>query len=119
MYLLLIYINYKMMLTKIKDVKIKMELLIFLFKSGLKFNEIVATSEKRADQYRKVKGLLQKYYVQDESTGQVGGVFVFDSKENREAFKNSDCHFMSLLLKLKNANFKWYHEDCCSYSNKE
>jgi hypothetical protein len=38
-----------------------MELLVFLFKSGLPFEEIAATSEKRADRYRKVKGLIQKY----------------------------------------------------------
>jgi len=49
------------------EVKSSMELLIFLFKSGLPLEEISATSEKRADRYRKVKGLIQKYYVQDKS----------------------------------------------------
>jgi hypothetical protein len=29
-------------------------------------------------------------YVRDESTGQVGGIYVFSSKENLEAFRNSD-----------------------------
>ena len=67
-----------------------MELLIFLFKSGLPFEEITATSEKRADRYRKVQGLLQKYYVQDKATGHVGGVFLFDSKENLKTFKDSE-----------------------------
>jgi len=67
-----------------------MELLIFLFKSGLPLEEISATSEKRADRYRKVKGLIQKYYVQDKSTGHVGGVFIFNSKENLKAFRDSE-----------------------------
>jgi len=49
------------------EVKSSMELLVFLFKSGLPLEEISATSEKRADKYRKVKGLIQKYYVQDKS----------------------------------------------------
>ena len=67
-----------------------MELLLFLFKSGLPLEEISATSEKRADRYRKVKGLIQKYYVQDKSTGHVGGVFIFDSKESLKAFRDSE-----------------------------
>ena len=67
-----------------------MELLIFLFKSRLPFEEVVAASERRADRYRKVKGLIQKYYVQDESTGHVGGVFIFDSKESLKAFRDSE-----------------------------
>ncbi|MHA2406704.1 MAG: YdhR family protein [Candidatus Hermodarchaeia archaeon] len=66
-----------------------MELLIFLFKSGLEFDQIKETSEARAEQYRKVPGLIQKYYVQDHETGRVGGVFVFDSKANLKAFKES------------------------------
>ena len=67
-----------------------MELLIFLFKSGLPMEEIAKASEKRAEQYRKVRGLLQKFYVSDLSTGHVGGIFVFDSKKNLKAFRDSD-----------------------------
>ena len=67
-----------------------MRLLIFLFKSGLAFEEIAKTSEERAESYRKVPGLVQKYYVLDKSTDQVGGVFVFDSEENLKAFRESE-----------------------------
>lgn len=67
-----------------------MEILIFLFKSGMSMDEIAKTSEIRAEKYRKVKGLLQKYYVTDRSTDHIGGVFVFDSKESLEAFRNSE-----------------------------
>lgn len=52
--------------------------------------EILNRFKKRSDKYRDVKGLLQKLYVRDESTGQVGGIYVFDLKENLEAFTNSD-----------------------------
>ncbi|MHA2058253.1 MAG: hypothetical protein ACW979_11540 [Candidatus Thorarchaeota archaeon] len=52
--------------------------------------EIQETSEGRADQYRKVPGLIQKYYVLDKSTDRVGGVFVFDSIESLQTFKESD-----------------------------
>lgn len=52
--------------------------------------EILNRFKKRSDKYRDVKGLVQKLYVRDESTGYVGGVYVFDSKETLEAFTNSD-----------------------------
>ena len=67
-----------------------MNLLIFLFRSGLSMEEVQKTSEGRADQYRKVPGLVQKYYVLDKSIDRVGGVFVFDSLESLQAFKDSD-----------------------------
>ncbi|MHA2142188.1 MAG: YdhR family protein [Candidatus Thorarchaeota archaeon] len=67
-----------------------MELLMFLFKSGLAMEDIEKTSDSRADQYHQVPGLVQKYYVLDKDNGRVGGVFVFDSKENLMAFRESD-----------------------------
>ena len=67
-----------------------MNLLIFLFKSGLPYEEIMKTSDERADQYKKVPGLIQKYYVLDKSNDRVGGVFVFDSIEKLQAFKESE-----------------------------
>ena len=73
-----------------KEETTTMEMLMLLFKSGLEFDEIVKASETRENQYRQVKGLIQKYYVQDHSTGHTGGVFVFDSKEALKAFKESD-----------------------------
>ena len=67
-----------------------MKLLIFLFKSGLSEEEILKNTESRAEQYLKVKGLVQKYYVQDGETNRVGGIFVFDSEENLKAFRDSE-----------------------------
>ena len=67
-----------------------MEIFLTLFKSGLAKDEVLKKFEERADKYRAVKGLLQKYYVHDESSGEFGGVYIFDSKENLEAFRSSD-----------------------------
>ncbi|MCK5240544.1 MAG: hypothetical protein KAR33_13390 [Candidatus Thorarchaeota archaeon] len=53
-------------------------------------DEIMEVSGTREDDYRKVKGLLQKYYVIDNAANRVGGVFVFDSQENLEAFRESE-----------------------------
>lgn len=49
----------------------------------------ISNFKKRAERYRKVKGLIKQYYVQDKSTRHVGGVFIFDSKENLETFRDS------------------------------
>jgi hypothetical protein len=67
-----------------------MEILFGLFKSGLPKEEVLKKIEKRAHKYREVKGLLQKLYIQDESTGHFGGIYIFDSKASLEAFKNSE-----------------------------
>lgn len=67
-----------------------MQLLIFLFKSGMNIKEVLKTSEIRAKDYRKVRGLLQKFYVRDRSSNHFGGIFIFDSKENLKAFRNSE-----------------------------
>jgi hypothetical protein len=66
------------------------EILVLLYKSGLPIEEILQRFRRRSDKYRDVRSLLQKLYVREESTGQVGGIYVFDSKENLEAFRNSD-----------------------------
>jgi hypothetical protein len=67
-----------------------MKMLIFLFKSGLPVEEILRTSEIWTEAYRKVKGLLQKFYVSDPSTDHVEGVFVFDSKQTLKTFRDLD-----------------------------
>ena len=67
-----------------------MEVLLILYKSGLPVNEVLELFNKRADKYREVRGLLQKLYIHDESTGHVGGIYIFDSKASLEAFRNSD-----------------------------
>ena len=67
-----------------------MEILILLFKSGLPMEELMKVSKIRAERYSKVKGLIQKYYVTDQTSNHIGGLFIFDSKESLEAFRNSD-----------------------------
>ena len=61
-----------------------------LFKSGLSKDEVLKKFEERTYKYREVKGLSQKYYIHEESSNEFGGVYVFDSKENLEAFRSSE-----------------------------
>jgi hypothetical protein len=39
-----------------------------------------------------MEGLLQKYYVRDDETGRVGGIYVFDSAASRDALFESEVH---------------------------
>ena len=67
-----------------------MEILIFLFKSGLPMEELMEVSKTRGEQFKKVKGLIQKYYVSDKESNRIGGVYFFDSKKNLKDFRNSE-----------------------------
>lgn len=39
--------------------------------------------------FRKVPGLLQKYYLAEESTGAISGIYIFESKTARASFWES------------------------------
>lgn len=67
-----------------------MEVVLILFKSDLPKDKVIKNFEERADLYRTVPGLVQKYYIHDEATGHFGGIHVFDSHESAEAFMDSD-----------------------------
>jgi len=67
-----------------------MELFLILFRSELPQEEVIRNFKERANKYREVRGLVQKYYLHDESSGEFGGMYLFDSKENLDAFRNSD-----------------------------
>jgi hypothetical protein len=52
--------------------------------------ELMKISKERGERFKEVKGLIQKYYVSDKSSNHVGGVYIFDSKRNLKAFRESD-----------------------------
>jgi heme-degrading monooxygenase HmoA len=67
-----------------------MEVVLIMFKSDLPKDKVIKNFEARADLYRAVPGLVQKYYIHDDATGHFGGIHVFDTHESAEAFMNSD-----------------------------
>jgi heme-degrading monooxygenase HmoA len=60
------------------------------FKSALSEAEIQQVMEERAPQFRALPGLLQKYYLRDKQTGEVGAVYIWDSEESLRAYRQSD-----------------------------
>jgi len=60
------------------------------FKSQLSLEEAMTEAAKRADAFRAFPGLQQKYYFQDPATGELGGIYVWDSVESLDAYRESE-----------------------------
>lgn len=60
------------------------------FKSKLTFDEVMKIVEERAPEFRALEGLRQKYYLQDPLTGDIGGLYLWDSPEAFDAYRQSE-----------------------------
>lgn len=69
-----------------------MEIVFITYRSELSVDEIETLFRKRSDKYREMQGLIQKYYLHDDESGRVGGIYVFDSEEACDALFESDIH---------------------------
>ena len=70
--------------------KEKMIIRFVKFKSALSDSETLKLYEQRAPQYRKLPGLLQKYYIKDKQTDEYGAVFLWDSMKSMQEFEQSE-----------------------------
>lgn len=64
--------------------------LLVRFKSPLTLNEVSATVERRAPEFRALRGLQQKYYLVDAATGEYAGLYLWDSKESLDEYRASE-----------------------------
>lgn len=60
------------------------------FNSTLAAEELIHVCEQDLASFRSVPGLIQKYYISEESTGAISGVYIFESRVARESFWTSD-----------------------------
>jgi len=60
---------------------------IIRYKSGLSHDEVDSRFRERSDRYRKVPGLIQKYYVKFPETEEYGGIYIWDSQESLDTWK--------------------------------
>lgn len=67
-----------------------MEVVFVAFESALSDEKLEETLRSRAEKFRDVEGLVQKFYLQDRERGRVGGFYIFDSEASRDAFFESD-----------------------------
>ena len=59
-------------------------------KSDLPFEELELRVNKRRPEFKKVPGLIQKFYGLDKSTGDVCGIYFFEDQKALAAFGNSE-----------------------------
>ena len=59
------------------------------FRTNLPMARIMEIARERADEFRALPGLRQKYYFQDAATGEVGGLYLWDSEEALDAYRKS------------------------------
>ncbi len=64
--------------------------LLVKFKSRLPLEELRRRYHERMPQVRAMSGIVQKYYVHDEASGEVGGLYLWDSEESLQAYLASD-----------------------------
>lgn len=65
------------------------------FKSNMPQDEVMKVAKERAEEYRKMPGLKQKYYYKDNKTGEFGGMYFWESAEAMQQFLQSEL-FRSL-----------------------
>ena len=59
-------------------------------KTQLNEEELLRRAKEREPQFRAIPGLLQKYYVRLDQAGLYGGLYLWDSAESLQAFRESE-----------------------------
>lgn len=67
-----------------------MILQIIKLKSALSEKELLKIGKEREPRFKAIPGLLQKYYVKLGQPGQYGGVYVWDSEESLQSYRESE-----------------------------
>lgn len=65
-------------------------ILLVKFKSPLRLEEVKEVVERRADAFRALKGLQQKYYLQEPGTQEYAGLYLWESREDFLAYRDSE-----------------------------
>ena len=64
--------------------------LLVKFNSTHSLEKLVKVTEETLATFRNVPRLLQKYYILEESTGAISGFYIFEDRDARESFWNSE-----------------------------
>jgi len=65
-------------------------ILFVRIKSGLEKEELERRIEERRPSFLEVPGLVQKFYGRDEATGDVCGIYFFESRQALEDFRGTE-----------------------------
>lgn len=64
--------------------------LLVRFKSPLSLDEVMKIARERAPEFRALPGLRQKYYLKDAQSGEIAGLYLWDSAESLSAYRDSE-----------------------------
>ncbi len=68
-----------------------MHILIVRFNlEGLSHDDFIASTDDAAQHWAAIPGLISKHWISNESTNTYGGVYLFESKTDLDAYKESD-----------------------------
>jgi heme-degrading monooxygenase HmoA len=65
-------------------------ILLVKFTSPLSLEEITKVVDSRIDEFRALKGLQQKYYLQEPATQEYAGLYLWESRDDFLAFRDSE-----------------------------
>ncbi len=65
-------------------------ILLVKFKSQLNLKEVTKVIDSRIDEFRALNGLQQKYYLQEPATREYAGLYLWESKEDFLAYRDSE-----------------------------
>lgn len=65
-------------------------ILLVRLKSALSLEEVTKVLEERAPEFRALAGLQQKYYLQDATTGEYAGLYLWESPEALAEYRDSE-----------------------------
>ncbi len=64
--------------------------LLVRFKTSMTEDEVMNVATERAPEFRALKGLQQKYYLRDTATGEVAGLYLWDSEGSLAEYRKSE-----------------------------
>lgn len=65
-------------------------MLLVRFRSSLPMEEVTRIMEERAPEFRALTGLQQKYYLHDPASGDVAGLYLWESREAFSDYRDSE-----------------------------
>lgn len=65
-------------------------ILLVRFKTSLPYEEVVRIAEERAPEFEALKGLQQKYYLLDATSGEFAGLYLWKSHEAMTEYRDSE-----------------------------
>jgi hypothetical protein len=60
------------------------------FNSSLDPEKLIKICNEDLEAFRKVPGLVQKFYVSENTTGAISGIYLFESRDARNSFWSSE-----------------------------